>query len=282
MTASIHWGVDSAAPVTTKVHVPGKKPVTLFDFVVDKLKRTPDFWGRYVGGRYQMTADEVDYIFTRSKGACRILVVYNGAHDSANSVRGSFDAGVRDARKAITAASGVGVPPGVMIWGDVEGAWQPSAQWFLGWWDAMFKSSYAGMGGIYCRPNAPQFYKPYFEAMTKSVPKEQLDHLLDPFARKPKDQIVTVVFPDPPCRARLLWGTRPQKGDWSTPSTDAFAFAPSEPPQLPGRVALWQYRIDFLKRSSGDAYGLIDMDLADQRAYDLMWKGKAGGAAVGT
>ncbi|TXL72054.1 hypothetical protein FHP25_26880 [Vineibacter terrae] len=35
------------------------------------------------------------------------------------------------------------------------------------------------------------------------------------------------------------------------------------------------------RRSSGDAYGLIDMELADQRACDLMWKGNAGGAAVG-
>jgi hypothetical protein len=279
--AGPYWGVDSAAPVTTKIHVAGAKPVTLFDFVVDKLKRVPDFWGRYVGGRHQITAEEANYIFTRSNGSCRILVVYNGAHDSANSVRGNFDAGVRDATKAVTAAAGVGVPSGVMLWGDVEGAWQPSADWFLGWWDGMYKSAYAGMGGIYCRPNIPQFYNPYFEALKKSVPKTQIDHLLDPFARKPKDQVVTVVLPDPPFRVRLLWGTRPQKGSWSNPSTDAFAFAPAEPPPLPGRVALWQYRIDFLKRSSADKYGLVDMDLADQRAYDLMWRGKSGAATTG-
>ena len=90
---------------------------------------------------------------------------------------------MRDVRKAITAASGVGVPPAVMLRGDVEGAWRPTAQCFLGWWDAMFKSSDAGMGGVCCRPNAPQFYKPCFEAMTKSVPKQQLDRLLDPSPR---------------------------------------------------------------------------------------------------
>lgn len=277
MGNTCYWGVDSAAPVTTKISTTRGKSVTLFDYVVDSLKRVPSFWGRYVGGRHQITPEESDYIFERSEGKCRILIVYNGTHDNTNSVRGDFDAGVRDANKAVAAAAGVGVPNGVMIWGDIEGAWQPSAAWFQGWWDAMYKGPYAGMGGIYCRPTIPQFYEPYFEALTAASPKSQVDQLLNPFAKKAKDRVVTVVLPDPPNRARLLWGTRPQKRSWSDPSTDALEFSPSTPPPLPGSVALWQYNLDFLKRSSSDKFGLIDMDLADQRAYDRMWSSTSSG-----
>jgi hypothetical protein len=271
MTGPFYWGVDSAAAVTTKIQTGKGKTATLFDFVVDSLKRMPSFWGRYVGGRHQITPEEADYIFERSEGKCRILVVYNGTHDNENSVRGKFEAGARDASKAVVAAAGVGVPGSAMIWGDIEGAWHPTAEWFQGWWDGMLKSPYAGMGGIYCRPTIPEFYEPYFKALTAASPRKQIDQLRNPFAKKPADRIVTVVLPDPPNRMRLLWGTRPQKGSWSNPATDAMDFSPACPPPLPGSVALWQYHIDFLKRQTSDKFGLIDMDLADQRAYDRMW-----------
>jgi hypothetical protein len=287
MAGQYYWGVDSAAAATTKIHVGKGKTATLFDYVTDSLKRMPSYWGRYIGGRYQITPDEADYIFERSEGQCRILVVYNGTHDSKNSVQGNFDAGVRDANNAMLAAASVGVPGGVMIWGDVEGVWQPTAEWFQGWWDGMYKSPYAGMGGIYCRPTIPQLYEPYLKALIASTPKKQTDQLFNPFARKRADRAVTVVLPDPPDRMRLLWGTQPQKFSWSNPATDMMDFSPSNPPPLPGSVALWQYHDSFLKppgdsaaKPSGDATvkkkkasgGLIDMDLADQRAYDRMWK----------
>src|SRR4051812_10626923 len=163
MATTIYWGVDSAAKVNANVAWEGKKHLTLYDYVVSKLKRTPDFWGGYVGGRYEITSEMIEYIFKRSEGQCRILIVYNGAHDSVHSVRGKYAEGARDAEKAIAAAVRVGVPPGVMIWGDVEGAWQPTVDWFQGWAETMYKSRYAGMGGIYCRPNIPQFYNPYTE-----------------------------------------------------------------------------------------------------------------------
>jgi hypothetical protein len=212
----------------------------------------------------------IDYIFKRSEGQCRILIVYNGAHDNDHSVRGKYAEGARDADKAISAAVRIGVPPGVMISGDVEGAWQPSADWFRSWAETMYKSRYAGMGGIYCRPNIPQFYNPYTEA----VKRTGLGHMslpMHPLAKKPKDVWMDVILPEPPDKMRLLWGTRPQQRKWSEPSKDKFVFAPAEPPQLPGRVALWQYHIDFLKQSSTSKYGLIDMDLADERAYARMW-----------
>jgi len=190
----------------------------------------------------------------------------------------------------MAAARQVGVPGGVMIWGDVEGAWTPTAEWFRGWWDGMSKSGYAGWGGIYCRPNAKQFYEPYTKAVLQSLgmdPKASAAKptvangalatrgtsiLLNPFATKPADRVITVIPPDSADKLRLLWGTQPQKSHWSNPATDIFEFKPHEPPALPGRVALWQYHCDFLKAHAGDHYGLVDLDLADDRAYARMWQ----------
>jgi hypothetical protein len=36
----------------------------------------------------------------------------------------------------------------------------------------MYKSPYAGMGGIYCRPTLPQLYEPYMKALLASSPKK--------------------------------------------------------------------------------------------------------------
>jgi hypothetical protein len=45
MANTIYWGVDSAAKVNANVAWDGKKHLTLYDFVVSKLGRAPDFWG---------------------------------------------------------------------------------------------------------------------------------------------------------------------------------------------------------------------------------------------
>jgi hypothetical protein len=42
--------------------------------------------------------------------ACRILVIYNGAHNSSHSVGGNHRAGVEDAHKAIKAATALNIP----------------------------------------------------------------------------------------------------------------------------------------------------------------------------
>jgi hypothetical protein len=272
-----HWGVDSGTPVQTKVARKGKKPISLFDYVVDTLGRVPAFWGRYVGGPAwsRLTKAEADYIFAKSNGATRILLVYNGT--SPSSVAGGRQAGIRDAKAAIAGADllEIGFPDSmnVMIYGDIEGSWSPSVEWFLGWWETMRPSPYAGMGGIYCRAILKSFYDNYFEALKRTTPEAEVHYLYDPFAKKhPRIDDSAWIPPDTHQRVRYLWSTWPRKDEWSNPASDPLLFAPDEPSPLTGHVALWQYHLDFL-RQKGPRTGLIDMDLADDRAYDLMWQG---------
>jgi hypothetical protein len=268
-----YWGVDSAAPANFRLGWKHKQPFTLFDHVVEKYKRTPAFWGRYVK-RYAATIDEIDYIFQRSEGACRILLIYNGI--SVHSMLGGFDSGVQDANDALQGARALKAPRDVIIWGDIEGTFSLQAaakspkavtEWTRGWWATMQGNGHAS--GFYCRTTLKEFSQPFVDALLADYDVHSLPYLLNPFAKHPGDQKSVVIPPDPPNKLRLLWTTQPQKTKWSDPSTDPFEFAPAEAAGVPGRVALWQY----FDEPNGDKY--IDFDLADQRAYDLMWQGVA-------
>lgn len=250
--ADTYWGVDSASSTTSKVGVKGHP--TLFEFVTDKMGQMPDFWGRYVGGSFGLTKEEASYIHTKSDGQTRILVVYNGAHNSKASVGGGFAAGQKDALKAIARAKKVGVPADVWIYGDIEPGWHCAADWFRGWWDTMRQSQYGGMGGIYENPlkwNAKNFSDPYTKAYKGDSP---------------------FIFQDSPGLGRYLWSQQPQKAKKGPGEID-FGFAPAEPPGMAGMTVLWQYAIDC---KLGTKHGLIDMNLADQRGYNSMWARESG------
>ena len=253
--ATVYWGVDSANPATFRVAYAKGHP-TLFDYVTETCGRMPDFWGRYIGGSYKLTEEEVGYISHASKGKCRILVIYNGAHNAKTSTQGGKAEGLHDAQKAVAAATKLGVPPGTMIFCDIEPGWKCTADWFRGWWEGMYASLYAGAGGMYENPlpwNAPNFSSPYLKALTAD-------------AASPVQSFLG--------SRRYLYSQQPQKG-FVPPKSDKFAslaFAPAEPAGLAGETVLWQYAINCLKL--GDSkIGLIDMNLADQRGYDLMWAG---------
>jgi hypothetical protein len=282
MARNIHWGVNTDWPITGAVALkvsPTTKPENLrvYQYVVKRLGRVPEFWGRYIGNKKdEVSRHEVDYLFKQSKGKCRLLMIYNGADEK--SVGGDENAGALDARKAIQAATKVGVPPGVMIWCDIEGKWPPSEKWFLGWWKTMWASDYAGMGGIYCRANSQKFYGPYVNALLQtSKGPQQTNYTLNPFAKRLSDRKVFMV-PWDPIRTRLLWASQPQMTRWSHPKTDPLRFTPAGPPTLPGHVALWQYNRDLFhdyeRSGKVSKNGLVDLDLADERAYELMWQAK--------
>src|SRR5437879_4553305 len=99
------WGVDSAQPANSMV-----QNQTLFDFITEQCGQPPAFWGRYIGGRFALTAVEEKFLHDRG---CRILVVYNGTRNSPRSVQGGFAEGANDANKAIAAAQTLGIPGGV-------------------------------------------------------------------------------------------------------------------------------------------------------------------------
>lgn len=254
MALDAYWGVDSANTANHKVGVAGHP--TLFEYVTDHCGMAPEFWGRYVGGKFSVTKAEADFIFKESDGKCRILVIYNGATNSTSSLQGGYNAGVHDAQKAIAGADAAGVPAGVMIYADIEPGWKTTSEWFKGWWDGMFRSKYAGMGGVYENPlpwNAPNFSTPYINALKGDS---------------------AFIFQDPPAKYRFLYSQQPQKG-CVKPGDIKFGFHPAEPTGLAGVTVLWQYAIDCLK-VGGSKWGLVDMDLADEQGYALMWSRNQG------
>jgi hypothetical protein len=227
------WGVDSALPANGMV-----EKQTLFDFITQQCGQAPAFWGRYIGGRFALTPAEAQFI--HNKG-CRILLVYNGTHNSPRSVQGGSAEGANDANKAIAAAQTLGVPDGVWIYADVESSWTPTSAWFQGWSDAMFNSQFGGAGGIYGNPNktnAANFNVPYCNAF-----------ISDPNMRGTDGD------------AAYIFSSEPEPG--CTTAAQAPAFAPDMPPCNPNTV-IWQY-------AESCFGGRVDEDLANDAGFASMW-----------
>lgn len=227
------WGVDSAQPSNSMV-----ESQTLFDFITQQCGQAPAFWGRYIGGRFALTAAEEKFL--HGKG-CRILLVYNGTRDSPGSVQGGFPEGANDANKAIAAAQALGVPGGVWIYADVESAWTPTPEWFQGWSDTMFDSQFGGAGGIYGNPhkaNAANFNVPYCNAFHGDSNMQGTDE-----------------------DAAYIFSSEPEPG--CTTAAEAPAFAPAMPPCNPHTV-IWQYAENCFG-------GRVDQDLANDAGFRSMW-----------
>jgi hypothetical protein len=227
------WGVDSATPSNNNV-----QGQTLFDFITQQAGQSPAFWGRYIGGNFALTAGEAQFLHDRN---CKILVIYNGAHNNPNSVQGGFQEGVTDANKAIAAAQALGVPNGTWIYADIEAGWSPTADWFKGWSDTMFNSQYGGAGGVYCNPlpgNAAHFSDPYCDAFNN-----------DPNMQGAGDS------------AALIYSCQHEPG--CSTAANAPTFNPAVPPCNPN-AAIWQYAESCFQ-------GLVDEDLANDVGFASMW-----------
>src|SRR5207249_1949278 len=109
------WGVDSAQPANSMV-----QNQTLFDFITEQCGQPPAFWGRYIGGRFALTAVEEKFLHDRG---CRILVVYNGTSNSPRSVQGGCCEGANEANKSIAASQTLVNRSSVWIYADVESDW---------------------------------------------------------------------------------------------------------------------------------------------------------------
>ncbi|HEX2714539.1 MAG TPA: glycoside hydrolase domain-containing protein [Candidatus Acidoferrales bacterium] len=225
--------MDSADPVTQMV---GSQ--ALFDFIAENAGRAPDFWGRYIGGNYALVPMEAQFLHNRG---CKILIIYNGTHNSPASVQGGYQEGVLDATRAITAAQGLGVPGGTWIYADIEASWKPTPEWFKGWSDTMLTSVYGGAGGVYGNPhpaNSANFNIPYCAAYTS-----------DPNMQGDVD------------RAAHVYSSEPQPG--CTSAANAPAYVPMNPPCNP-KTVIWQY-------AEGCFNGYVDEDLANDKGFSSMW-----------
>ena len=229
----MHWGVDSArTPNSTAVD-----GSVCYDSVTSRATAAPEFWGRYIGGNYSLTAGEITYLHGVG---CKILVAYNGTSNDSTSVQGDIAEGRPDAANAITAAIALGVPTGTAIYADIEGSWTPSANWMRGWATAVAAANFTP--GMYCDPTPGSAF----------------------------DQAYCVAAPlEPAVAASFLWSMEPEPN----PQCMAAGLAPAFGPKTPtcgGNVLLWQYTIDCWQDTLGANQG-IDMDLALDAALAVMW-----------
>lgn len=212
---------------------------TLFDVVARLAGRAPAFWGRYIGREGGGNLDQGETIFLHTR-ACKILVVYAGT--TAHTVGTTRD-GSEHAARAIAIAHGLGVPGGVWIYANTERAWSPTADFFMGWSDAMRSSHYGGAGGVY--------------GDTGTAP-EQATHFNTPYC--------LAYTGDPRMQgASYVWANQPSKA-CDLLAAHAPAFGPIIPPCHPPTV-IHQYAVECV---FGGA--VVDLDLANAVGFASLWE----------
>ena len=185
------WGVDSARPITPE----------FLDQIAADLG-TPDFFGRYLAGRYAMFPSEVQVAFSRGVG---ILVLDNGFDMSDQT---GYAKGQAAASLAVSEAAALGVPAGVAIFRDVEASSGIDTAFVRGYVDALATSPY--VAGFYGNPITGDFGEAYCGAVARSPAYSSV-------------MFFSSVF-------------EPGRG----PRSEAPAFAPASPPCASNTVA-WQY-----------------------------------------
>ena len=249
---AIHWGVDSYNRADAKVQGTGGK--TLFDHVVDKFKnhparknkKSPDFWGRYIGAANPLTKQEAQFLLQKD---CRILVIYNKPGVLNNKTKkpvGTRTDGENAANDAIAAAKKLKIPGKIFLYANIEHWMRPSKDWILGWCLTMYRSQYAGAGGFYCNTwDLSHFSIEYKKALKKETTPKILPHHCQLYAQGPH-----------------------KSGCQGIPSNYT-------PQQMTGQPqpAVWQYAINCEKQKvGGKEIGLYDLDLANDSGFNRMWK----------
>ena len=211
------FAVDSASTVTPQV----------WDDVRQAAGTAPSAWFRYIGGRYAATAAEVAFLHAQG---CAVGLIYNAA--TASQVAGGHAQGEADAEQAAAAAHALGAPSTLMLFVDVESAWQPSAAWIEGWADGQRAGPFAGAGAYYCNPRSTGFRHAFSCARACSAN----------------------------VAAAPLWSAVPEPG-----ATTAAAAPPWRPATVDGQpVVAWQY--------AESAYGgIVDLDLVED-GFTGLWR----------
>ncbi len=227
-----YWGVDSAASANSLY--PGTQ-LTVFDYISQQAGAAPAFWGRYIGGLYSLTSQEITFLHSKN---CKILLIYNGT--SPGSVGGTYQDGVTDGNNAINAANALVAPAGIVIAADIEGEWTPTPAWIEGWSDTLYRSDYMGAGGLYANTLATNpFNNAYCAAFTNDIKLQ-----------------IGVSF---------IWASEPEPG--CTGALSAPVFAPAVPPCNDGAVVAWQYA-EACYLNSGVA---VDEDIVSATGIYYLW-----------
>lgn len=287
------WGVDSYNPASHPVYVPhrylrrGERDglrEPLFDYVMRRADRMPSFWGRYInqarGNR--LHPGEADYIFERSGGTCRVLVVFNDVdgRDGALMSQG-HGGGVDAARAAIAAARRHSVPFSARIFLDLEG-WQVRPDYLEGWWDGMADGPYRGSGGIYGRgaevrlsrrgflPSTNPRYRPHSSNWARSALGAESSAVTRGWPSLISNLAQGRPGQDRSCH---IWSNTPRRSGEITNARDIL------PPVFGGmgpvgaltmQTVVWQFWLNTFFPASASR-GAVDLNLATKRGWNDMW-----------
>ncbi len=232
----VYWGVDSAERVTT-VAIDGT--MLWYNWVVQEAQQVPVFWGRYIGGNFSLTSDEIAFLHHPSR-QCKILLVYNGTNQQPLN---TFAQGLAHANAAIDAAQTLGAPPGVLIWVDIEEAQTPSSEFLQGWSQRMFTSTYAAAGGIYAATRSANFNPPNCDAHSAMPQVMEWSYIFSAGT----DKSCGLAVDQPP-------------------------FAPTYPPTCNAKnVIVWQYGFECYQDPYVTFNRTADECLATPIGFSLMW-----------
>lgn len=301
----IFFGVDTQASANGPRPYQGRR-MTRFEYAVERIGERPQFWGRYLGPPGEIQPQEVRYLHGQG---CRILLVYHGPRhaervnhldNSAVANRRAYHFGESAARRAIQrtevlAQGGTRVPDGVRIYADLE-AYRVHPNWFLGWFDVMSQSRFAGAGGIYGRPyrvmERPELEDIGIPRLGTRVRQERLRNRFDPrnpalsqpveerfrpgivrgsegYRRAELDALMLGNRAAANRLSRVLWVNEPRRYGEPDPGEDIFPSTFS-PARVAGcRSEVWQYRANCF-RPPGARHGL-DLDYATRAGFSEMW-----------
>jgi Domain of unknown function (DUF1906) len=230
----MHWGVDSARPANTTAD---DGVMIAFDAVAGRAGSAPEFWGRYIGGNYAVTAVEIQYLHGLN---CRVFLTYNDT--SAADVQGTAQDGKGDAASAIAAALALGAPAGMAIFADVENSWVPSADWIQGWVTGIVSDANGYLPGFYC----------------DATPGKAFDIAY-----------CGAVANEPAVGAAFVWSMEPQPNPQCQATIDSPVFNPNNV-SCGNPSSMWQYTMDCWEDLLGASAG-VDMDQATDTAFQAMW-----------
>jgi len=161
-------GVDSA-----------KSSETLWDIAVKELGTAPAFWGRYLTdghvGATPLTPEEAEFLHTRR---CEVVLIYNAITKDSCQTR---DHAERHASEATRLAKELGVPEGVVIFGDIEHGWAVTEQFEERWEAEMLMHGYCpGLYlpvGLYA-PSLVKLWRPWWigDISQMTTPLTLLEH----------------------------------------------------------------------------------------------------------
>lgn len=152
------FGVDSGAPVDRLF----QNSLTQFEWVV-RNKPYPHFWGKFFGGRYAVTAEEIDSLHALG---CKVALLYNGY--GADAV-GTERQGRIDAKKAFIAAAALGVPPGCALFLDAYDAEGMTAEYMKGFAGSLARDGY--QPGVYAKTDASSGFHHQFSRGYRLYPE---------------------------------------------------------------------------------------------------------------